>query len=114
MAEELQFHLRQDIVTMTDPQVAVDSALDDRLRAVVKLTELFKLERIVHLIVTCMSLVVLIFTAIILVIKSHADATVLTLLFGSSGLITYSTSRLLRMWDQALEVLGAKSLAKGS
>jgi hypothetical protein len=37
-----------------------------------------------------------------LILNRQGEPATLTLMFGSSGLITYSTGRLLRMWDQAL------------
>jgi hypothetical protein len=79
--------------------------LDARMKAVEKLISLFRLERIVRLTVTTISLVMLLISAAFLLYKSQADYAVLTLMFGSSGLITYSANRLLRMWDQALQVL---------
>ncbi len=81
------------------------SDLSERLQAVERLIQLFKLERMVHLLVTTISLGMLLTSAAVLIVRSGADLTVLTGLFGSSGLITYSAGRLLKMWDQALQVL---------
>ena len=82
-----------------------DQDLADRFEVVEKLAALFKLERMVHLAVTTISLIMLLFIAASLIYKNNADPVALTLMFGSSGLITYSANRLLRMWDQALQVL---------
>jgi hypothetical protein len=82
-----------------------DQDLAERLAVVEKLTALFKLERMVHLVVTSISLIMLLFSAVSLIYKGQRDPVGLTLMFGSSGLITYSANRLLRMWDQALQVL---------
>jgi hypothetical protein len=40
-----------------------------------------------------------------MVIAKHPDPATLTLLFGSSVLITYSANRLLHMFDQAIRVM---------
>jgi len=85
-----------------------DHKLDDRIKAVERLTELFKIERIVHLVVTSVSLVMLLFSAGITIFKKgNPDPAFLALMFGSSGLIAYSANRLLHMWDQALRILAA-------
>jgi hypothetical protein len=92
---------------------AVDASLAERLAAVERLIHLFRFERVVHLFVTSISLVMLLASAALLLYRSGPDMVVLTGLFGSSGLIAYSVGRLLRMWDQALQALqvsqGSKS-----
>jgi hypothetical protein len=75
-----------------------------RVDAVERLTKLFKMERMVYLGVTCASLIILLTSAGILIAAKKAGPGELTGLFGSSGLITYSASRLLVMWSQALQV----------
>ncbi len=91
-----------------------DSDLQERLQVVVRLTELFKFERYVYLGVTLTSLVVLLISGISMIFKDDSSAAVLTLLFGSSGLITYSTGRLLRMWNEALRtVIPGQSTGSG-
>lgn len=79
--------------------------LKERYEIVEKLIQLFKFERTVHLTVTCLSVIILMATIIILIIKEEAGNAELTLMFGSSGLVTYAAGRLLRMWDQALKVI---------
>ncbi len=73
--------------------------------AVERLTKLFQLERMVHLAVTSLSLVMLLTSAGVLLYKGKAGPAELTGLFGSSGLITYSAGRLLYMWNEALKLL---------
>lgn len=79
--------------------------LKEKMAVVRELTELFKFERMVYLGVTILSLVMLVGSALSLMINNKAGAAELTLLFGSSGLITYSTGRLLFMWNEALKRL---------
>ena len=81
------------------------SDLNEKLAAVERLTALFRLERIVHLIVTTLSLALLLTSTVIQIYKGQAGRVELTLMFGASGLITYSTGRLLVMWNQALDVI---------
>jgi hypothetical protein len=77
-----------------------------RVDAVERLTALFRMERLVHLGVTTISLLMLLTSAGVLLSKGKAGPAELTGLFGSSGLITYSAGRLLIMWNQALRLLG--------
>jgi hypothetical protein len=91
--------------TSTPALTAADMAA--RVDAVERLTKLFKLERLVHLSVTCISLLMLLTSAGVLLVKKEDTNVALTGLFSSSGLITYSANRLLFMWNQALRLLGA-------
>lgn len=86
--------------------------LQDKLDAVKQLTQLFKVERMVHLGVTSVALVMLLASAAVLLSTRHAGVQELSGLFGSSGLITYSASRLLTMWNQALRLLASQELEK--
>ena len=79
--------------------------IQSRMDAVERLTRLFRLERIVHLSITSLSLALLLVSAGVLLYKGQAGPAELTGLFGSSGLITYSAGRLLFMWNQALRLL---------
>lgn len=79
--------------------------------AVERLTNLFRLERMVHLAVTSLSLLMLLLSAAVLISKGKAGPAELTGLFGSSGLMTYSTGRLLFMWNQALRLLAGEAPA---
>jgi len=79
--------------------------LTERLNAVKSLTELFKIERMVYLGVTILSLVMLIGSALSLMLRGEAGSIELSMLFGSSGLITYTAGRLLHMWTLALMTL---------
>jgi hypothetical protein len=87
-----------------------DTSMKARMDAVERLTSLFRLERMVHLAVTVVSLAMLLASAGRLLYNGKASVPELAGLFGSSGLITYSTGRLLLMWNQALRVLGGESV----
>jgi hypothetical protein len=90
------------------------STIMTRMDAVERLTALFRLERLVHLIVTTVSLIMLITSAGVLLYKGQAGPAELTGLFGSSGLITYSAGRLLFMWTQALRLLAGEGVEERS
>lgn len=81
--------------------------------AVERLTKLFRLERMVHLAVTGLSLLMLLTSAGVLLYEGKAGPAELTGLFGSSGLITYSAGRLLVMWNEALKLLAGTSDTEG-
>lgn len=83
--------------------------IKERMDAVERLTKLFRLERIVHLGVTSLSLLILLTSAGVLLYEGKAGPAELTGLFGSSGLITYSAGRLLVMWNEALKLLAGPS-----
>ena len=71
------------------------------------LIDKFRLERIVYLIATGLSVIMLLITATLMIIKKGATVEILVLLFGSTGLIGYSVNRLMRMFDQTLEVIAS-------
>ena len=77
--------------------------LEERLQVVKQLTELFRFERLVYLWVNIISLIVLVGSSVFLLIKEGVSEAVLVPFLGSSGLITFATGRLLRMWDEALK-----------
>jgi hypothetical protein len=83
------------------------STLEDRVSAIERVTALFPAERLVYLILTTAAVLLLVVSAISLLVQKGATPATLTLLFGSSGLITISFARLLRMWDRALDLLSA-------
>jgi hypothetical protein len=89
-----------------------ESSITNRMDAVERLTALFRLERMVHLGVTSVSLVLLLVCAGVLLVKEQAGPAELTGLLGSSGLITYSAGRLLFMWNQALRLLAGEAIGK--
>ena len=80
-------------------------SIEKRMEVVEKLTKLFQFERMVYLGVTVISLIMLLASGVSLMIKGQAGKAELSLLFGSSGLITYTAGRLLFMWNEALKRL---------
>lgn len=85
-----------------------------RLEAVERLTNLFRMERMVYLVTTIISLLMLVGSALSLMVKNQAGTPELTMLLGSSGLITYTAGRLLYMWNEALKRLFPHKEEKGA
>ena len=80
--------------------------VDDALRALARLMDLFKFERAVYMGVTVISLIVLFGSAIYMLVSGSEGATPVALgMFGSTGLITYTAGRLLSMWNQAFHLI---------
>jgi uncharacterized Tic20 family protein len=78
-----------------------------RLDAVERLMKLFRLERLVYLAATSVSVAMLLISAGFVIATRKATNVELVGFFGSSGLITFSAGRLLLMWNQALSLLAA-------
>ena len=84
------------------------SELNAKLKAVERMVGLFKMERMTYLGVTLISLIMLLGAGVYMFIDDKVNQmAVLSLMFGSSGLITYSAGRLLKMWDQAITMLSS-------
>ena len=81
--------------------------LTRRIAAIKQLLGLFRLERMVYICVTVMSLGILFWCAISMMNKEGGEATVVVAIFGGSGGILYTTGRLLKMWSDALRMLGS-------
>ena len=90
------------------------SALEDRLEAIRKLTDQFRAERLVYLAVTTGAALLLLISAGVLILRSDASIPALTAIFGSSGLMTVTVARLLRMWERAVGFLEGHAPAGGS
>jgi len=76
------------------------------LRALEKLLELFRFERMVYMLATVGALIILLGAAVWLFFSDESGSTALALgMFASSGLITFTTSRLLTMWNQAFSLI---------
>ena len=85
-----------------------------RLEAVERLTALYRPERTVHLIVTTASLAILLAAAGTMLYRGQAGMTELGLMFGASGMVSYTASQLLRMWDRAVSVVVSKKEDKSA
>ena len=102
---------------MNDTTAAKQQELETRLKAFERLVKLFKPERVVYLIVTTFSALLLLSCAVFLLIQNRsggsAGMAAPLSMFGSSGVIVYTANRLLRMWNQALQLLAIESETTG-
>ena len=81
------------------------SDLDNKINAIKQLLQLFRFERMLYLIVTILSLLVLIGCALYLLLKGDSQIPAVVGMFGSSGSIAFSCGRLLKMWSDAIRIL---------
>ena len=79
--------------------------LAGKVEAIKSLLGVFKLERMVYLTVTVLSLLILFASAIRLLMQDERDDAALVFIVSGSGGILYATGRLLRMWSDALRML---------
>jgi hypothetical protein len=77
----------------------------ERIAMVRQLLEMFRFERTVYLSITVICVFVLVFCAFALLRNKEAGTMEITALFGSSGAITYTTGRILKMWSDAIKLL---------
>jgi hypothetical protein len=89
-----------------------EEELRSKVDAIKVLLEAFTLERRVYMVVTIVSVTILLVSAIAALLKQGPPAIAAYGLFGSGGLITYSAGRVLKMWDDAMRILGAFSADK--
>lgn len=84
--------------------------LEQRIVVVERLTKAFLPERVVYLIANVVSIAVLIVTFTKMLINGESSATTIILMFGNTGVVTFTVSRLLRMWDQSIALVTSKNL----
>lgn len=88
----------------TEVTPPVTSNLQERLKAIEKLNQLFRLERTIYLFVCCLSIVILL-GSITLIFLRKGDNAIFPLFFGSGGIVTITGGRILRMWDRSLKFI---------
>lgn len=78
----------------------------NKLSAIDNLLKMFKMERVVYLIVTVISFFVLLGSATYLLFIDCTSSLIVYIgMFGSSGAIAFTSGRLLRMWRDAMQFL---------
>jgi hypothetical protein len=81
--------------------------IERRVRAVKALLAAFRLERIVYLTAVGIAVLMLLANGAFILFARPLDKAALGLFFGSTGLITFATGQLLKMWTQALRLVAA-------
>jgi len=79
--------------------------LKDRAAVVAELAKVYRPERITYLIISILALLMVVACTVIVIIRQGIDWAQLTLLFGSSGVISLACSRVLFMWSRAMEAV---------
>ena len=79
--------------------------LKDRAAVVGELARLYRPERITYLVISILALIMLVACTVVVIVRQGIEWAQLTLLFGSSGIITFACSRVLLMWSRAMEVV---------
>lgn len=88
-----------------EPQIR--TVLDETLNALDRLLNLFRIERIVHLVAGVLAFLMLLYAMGLLIFRSQAnlDTTLLVSLFGSSGLIAVSSARITYFFNKAFKLV---------
>jgi hypothetical protein len=84
------------------------SDLAERLKVVEQLTAMFRVERFTYLGVTFVAFIMLTTSGALMLIDKGVNPSELTLLFGSTGLLGYSGSQILQMWNRSLTWIGGQ------
>jgi hypothetical protein len=85
--------------------VTESTQTEQQVAAIRELLHIFRYERVVYLGITLVSVAMLLATAVNLLVHRQLDAAGMLGLFGPTGLIAFSSGRLLRMWTEAVHVL---------
>lgn len=85
-------------------------SLEDRVKAVERLTKVFRTDRYLFLSATCLALLFLLAVAARLLFQGEGSIAEWASLFGSSGLITITINRILQMWTQAVRLLASEPI----
>jgi hypothetical protein len=59
----------------------------------------------IYLVLTTASAVILLASACVLIVRSNANLATLVGLFGSTGVVTFSTGQILRIWRDAIRIV---------
>lgn len=85
----------------------IENNVSTTVQAIREVNALFKGERIAYMVITIISAMVLIGSAIIMIANSESNEQYMEItgLFGSSGAVVYSTSRLLKMYNSSMDLI---------
>ncbi|HEX2189936.1 MAG TPA: hypothetical protein VHG51_13610 [Longimicrobiaceae bacterium] len=86
-----------------DPQLK--EVLRETLNAVDRLLNLFRVERLVHLVIGAVAFLLLLYAVVLLVRQDGVSTSLLLSLFGSSGLITLSSARITYFFNKAFRLI---------
>lgn len=79
--------------------------LQDKANYVERILAATRIERYSYLGVCIVSVTFLLVSAAITLVRNHGDVSTIIALFGSSGVITYSTGQIMRVWSDAMRLV---------
>lgn len=87
--------------------MATQANVNMTVEAIKEVTSLFRGERIAYMVITIISAMVLIGSAIIMIVNSESNEQYMEItgLFGSSGTVLYATSKLLKMYNSSMDLI---------
>ncbi|MFQ5605235.1 MAG: hypothetical protein ACE5HS_18370 [bacterium] len=91
-----------------------DKDLKERVEAVDHLTSLFKVERYIYLSIIFVCLMILLVSVGLALFggkEKISNQAFITSMFGSGGILTAMTGRLLHMWNRAMDLIDVKKQA---
>lgn len=86
-----------------DPEIKV--VLTETLNALERLLNLFRFERIIHLVIGVVAFLMLLYAIVLLIRSNGIDTALLISLFGSAGLITVSSARITYFFNKAFKLI---------
>ena len=85
--------------------VSPDERLDATLKAVDFVIRRFRVDRYIYLALTTVSALMLLAAVANMLWRDQKDPVALGAVFGSSGFLTYSLSRVLTIWNQIIAIV---------
>ena len=85
-----------------------NESLKNRVEAIQSLTAMFRFERFIYMGIILLCLLILIITVAMALFggeESISNSAFITTMFGSGGIITSMTGRLLHMWNRAIDLM---------
>ncbi len=82
-----------------------NSPLEQRIEAIERITKLFKIERIIYIVVSCISFALLCVSFVMLLIAKDDKSEIITMMFGTGGVFTVSVGGLLHMWNRSIKII---------
>jgi uncharacterized membrane protein len=86
-----------------DPEIKV--VLTETLNALERLLNMFRFERIIHLVIGVIGFLMLLYAIVLLIRSNGIDTALLISLFGSAGLITVSSARITYFFNKAFRLI---------
>jgi hypothetical protein len=88
--------------------------LDAQLDAIERITKIFWPERVVYLVFAIIAFVMLLACLVVALQQGIQNTTAVIGAFGASGVVAYTSSRVLLMWKRAMSIVLPPQPSKGS